>query len=361
MAGITIAQAGDLLTTTLARMPRGQFTNTIKHQYYALCERLFGDGKIRAKGGTRFEKRIRLRENESARGLRLFQSVSRTVVDVMSRLAAEWCHAEGSASWDVRELMMNESDAEDQIIELIETRRQGAYESLANFFEDRGFLTPGSATDDLNPLGVAYWVRPLGTGVTDPIGGHNGTTAVFQDATTSALIGGQDATLAENSRLRNWAATVPTGEITPATMDLIRVACRRTNFRNPAGFRLRENRRVARKRCIYWSQDQADQYARLVNLGPDDRNGNLSPYSGDLPFMDCDTAGASALDNVANSPIYGVNHNHLYVVALKGAWMQEDKPVRDRDQRHVYTMGIDSSYQIFCDNPRAMWVIHTPR
>ena len=360
-SGITIAQAGDLLTTTLARMPRGKFINTIKYQNYALCERFFGDGKIRAKSGTRYEMRTRLRENESARGVRLYQSVSRDVIDVMSRLWAEWCHAEGHASWDSRELLMNEGDSEDQILELIDTRRQGAYESMANFFEERGFFTPMNSSDDLNPLGVAYWVRPLGSAVTDPIGGFNGITAVYQDGTTTTTIGGQDANLLDNARLRNWAATIPSGEITPGVMDLIRVGMRRTNFRNPTGFKLRENSGAKRKRCIYWSQDQADQYTRLVNLGPDDREGNLSPFSGDLPFMDADTCGAPILDNVANSPIYGINHNHLYVVTLKGAWMQEDKPVRDRDQRQVWTMGLDCSYQIFCDNPRSQFVIHTPR
>lgn len=359
-AGITVSQAADLLITTLGKMPKGKYTDTFKYQDYPLNRKIANDNVRRASGGTRYEMRVRLRENLSARGVDLYEATPNLRVSVMETMKAEWCHAEAKVHYDVRELMMN-SD-EDRVVEWIETQRSAAYESLANFWEYNGFLTPNNSTDTKNPLGLPFWIRPLGTGVTDTVGGFNGIAASYRVTGTTNSPGGIDASVADNSRWRNWVATCR--GMSPQTLDLMRTALRRVRFTAPPKLPNKGNTDTGSMFCIYFAMQYADEYERIVNAGPDDRGQDANPkYKSDnnLPFRGVDTCAVPVLDDQASLPIYGVNHKHLYMVTLKSQWMTEDKPINDRSQRHVFTVGIDCSAQIVCDNPRSCFTIHLPR
>lgn len=359
-AGITVSQAADLLITTLGKMPKGQYTDTFKYQDYPLNRRIANDNVRRASGGTRYEMRVRLRENLSARGVDLYEATPNLRVSVMDKMTAEWCHAEAKVHYDVRELMMN-SDPE-AVVNWIETQRAAAFESLANFWEYEGFLTPLNSTDTKRPLGLPFWIRTLGTGVTDTVGGFNGITALYRNSGSTSSPGGIDASVADNNRWRNWVATCR--GMNPQTLDLLRVGLRRVRFNPPPKNSQKGKTDTGSGFCFYWPMQYADEYERLVNAGPDDRRGDANPLkNGDnnLPFRGVDTCAVPVLDDVSYLPIYGVNHRHLYMVTLKSQWMVEDKPINDRSQRHVFTVGIDCSAQIVCDNPRSCMVVHQPR
>lgn len=361
MNGITASSALDLVTTTLNDIPRGSFIQTFAYNSYPICETLFGSGRIAADSGSQgVERRIRLVENESARGTRLYASQSYAQIDTMGTFNENWVMHEAAYTIETAEVARNLGAA--QIVDLVRTRRDACYESVANYFENRGMLPPDSATDDLNPRGLLFHIRPLGTSAIDQVGSFGGTTAVFRDGATTSLVGNRlDATDPKNSRLRNWAATF-NGVVDPLLIRQLRTAINRTGFRPPRNMKLTGGETTNRSKfTIMWSQPLAEQYADYVNSGPDDRNGNASPFYGDLPFGPVDTVGVPILDNISYTPIIGVNLNFTKVVGLKGNWMVEDEPVRSPQQRRVMVMGIDSQYTVVCENPRANFILHTPR
>jgi len=280
-------------------------------------------------------------------------------VQVMAMMAAEWFHHEGKIMYDVRELAMNASD-EERVIEWIKTQQDAEMEEICNYWELNGFLAPTSAGDTRFPLGMKYWIRGLGSGVTDIRGGFNGTTAVFRNGSTSSVVGNIDAAIPANERWRNWAFTHG-GSLNMQTLRSMTTAMKRTRFAPPPGMKGSTNTSGKSKLRVYWNQQFSEDYEEIVNRGPDDRNGNASPFSGDLMYRDVQTVATPALDSEADAPILGVNHNHLYVITLQNMWMQKDKPINDVDQRHVFTQGIDSSGQIVCDNPRSCWIGHAVR
>ncbi|MCE2654761.1 MAG: hypothetical protein LW650_15380 [Planctomycetaceae bacterium] len=360
MNGITSAQALDLVATTLNNIPRGSFTQTFALNSYPVCELLFGGGRITADSGSRGrEKRIRLAENESARGTRMYATQSYAQVDTMGTLFEPWVMHEAHYIIDKSEVARNRGAA--QIVDLVQTRRDACYESIANYFENRGLLPPDNAADDLNPKGLLFHCRPLAAGQVDPVGGFNGINAVFRDGLTTSLVGGIDASIPANSRLRNWAAT-HNGAIDPQLIRQLRTAVNRVGWRPPKNMKLTGGDTTQRQQfAILWSQPFAEAYADMVNAGPDDRNGNASPFFGDLPFGPVTTYAVPALDSLAYQPICGVNMAFTKLVALRGEWMLEDEPVRGDGQRRVMKMGVDSQYCIMSENPRANFILHAPR
>ncbi len=362
MNGISAAAALDLVATTLNEIPRGSFTQTLALNAYPVCDRIFGSsGRITADGGqSGREWRIRLTENESARGTRLYATQTYNQVDVMATLVEPWYMHEASYLIETAEVARNRGAA--RIVKLVKTRRDACYESIANFFERRGLLCPDSASDDLNPRGLLFHCRGLAAGQVDPVGGFNGTTAIYRDGTTTSLVGGLDATIAKNARLRNWAFT-HNGAMDPGLLRQLRTAIMRVGFRPPRSMKLDgPNTVVDRSRfTIFWQQAIGEAYSDLVNTGPDDRNGNASPFWGDLPFGPVETVSTPALDNESNVPILGVNHNTTRVCVMSGQWLVEDEPIRSPTQRRLLVNGIDSQYTITNDNPRVNFIGHTPR
>lgn len=358
MNGITTATALDLATTTLNELGRGSFTSTLRYQSYPLAERLFGRRLKNITGGaTGAERRIRLRENETARGTRMYATKTYRQTDLMATLLFPWVRTTADYVTEVSEMRRNKGGA--RIVDLIKTRREGAYESLANYFETRGFTTPDTPTDDLNPMGLLGHIVPLATGQVDPVGGFNGVTTTFGDGQTSTLIGGLDRNIAANSRLRNWAFSHD-GAITPALIRQLRTAIARVGFRAPSGWKLGTGADTTQQRSsmftIFWNQILADAYADYVNNGPDDRNGNASPFFGDLPFGPVDTVGTPALDGVARSPILGVNFGQIEVAVCDGAWMVENEPMVHPEQHTTLLYNIDCEFTIRNHNPRAHFV-----
>jgi hypothetical protein len=361
MNGISASQALDLIRTTLNDIPRGKFTQTFALNSYPVCEALFGSGRISSSGGARGrDRQIRLADNESARGTRLYASQAYTQVDVMGTLFEPWIMHEASYVIETGEIHRNAGGA--RIVDLVKTKRDACYESIANYFERRGILPPDNQADDLNPKGLLFHLRPLGANVVDPVGGFNGTTAIYGDGSTTTLVGTNlDATQTRNNRLRNWVATHG-GQVDPLLIRQMRTAVNRVGFKPPKNMKLSGGDTTSTAMfSIMWSELLSEQYADLVNAGPDDRNGNASPFWGDLPFGPVSTKAVPVLNSISYNPIMGVNLNETKCVALEGQWLVEDEPVRSATQRRVIVNGIDTQYTITCDNPRANFLLHTPR
>jgi hypothetical protein len=72
---------------------------------------------------------------------------------------------------------------------------------LAELIEERGWLTPTSATDKLYPYGIPYYINFLDNGSTT--GGFNGKTVRYTNGTTGTIVAGIDGPWSR--KWRNYA------------------------------------------------------------------------------------------------------------------------------------------------------------
>jgi len=358
---INTTTAMDLVKTTLDNLETQDYSETFAYQRYAVCEGLFQSNRVPVSGGaTGRQRRVRLGTEENARGTRLFATGALTVGNVMQTMYEPWVMFEAGMAYEVTEIARNRGAA--QIVDLVKTRRSAMWEDICNYFERRGMLGPDSSTDDLNPKGLLFHCRMLNTGVSDPSGGFNGTYGIFQDGTSTQTVAGLDSSNTDFGRLRNWAWT-HSGTLDAATLRQLRVAINRVNWRPPkmgkyAGKAKETDYKQFR---VYWPQTFGEQYQEIVNAGPDDREGNFSPFWGDLPYGPVETVSTPVLDGVANYPIIGVDHGFTKVYASAGRWMVENDPLTDPTNHRIFNIWYDCDYLIACDEPRRNFVGHTVR
>lgn len=357
MPGVPANLLLDLLSTTLEKLPSGEFEVALKYQTYPICDQWFRRERRKVMAGKSISLRIQLQTNGSARHVLLYEPTPNNQVDLMSSITADWVYLEGKMHYEAHEVDMNRSPA--KLVDLVKERRIAAYMDMADEIEERAWDVPIDSSDGRHPLGVPYWINFLDTGTEDYDGSFSGKTAIYQDGSTTTTVGGIDGSLAENEKWRNWAANRST-VFDMALIDTLRRGLRRVKFRPPVTVRDMYSGPASTLR-IYSGQDDADEYERLVNAGPDDRNGDLNPFGGVLTFKRIPWIAIPPLDTATYQPIYVLNHRQFFPYVLRNWWMREDEPIRDRSQRHVYTVGIDCAYQFFCTNRRAGgFVIHTP-
>lgn len=357
---INSTTAIDLVKTTLDKLEKKGFTETFKYRRYPVTENLFQSNRLPVDGGaTGVQKRIRLDAIENSQGTRLFATGQLQVKDVTQTMQHSWVMHEAGMAYETEEIARNSGDSE--IVNLVTVRRSAMWEDICNYFERRGLITPDASDDDLNPQGLLMHARMLGLNEEDTVGGFNGTTAVYQDGTTSTLVGGLDASVAKFNRLRNFAFT-HNGVVDGTMLRQLRTAISRVDWRPPTMGQF-ANARAAQVNQLkmYWQQSFSEQYGEIVNAGPDDRDGNASPYWGDLPYGPVDTISTPVLDGVANSPVIGIDHSVCGVVVLRGRWMVKDEPIRDPNNHRVFNVWYDSTYLIRCTDPRRLFCGHTKR
>jgi hypothetical protein len=233
-------------------------------------------------------------------------------------------------------------------IKLLESKRLDGMVSLAELLEERAWASPDSATDDLNPRGLPYWLSKTDTGVADNAGGFNGKTVTYGDASTSTSIGGIDANT--ESRWRSYTANYAT--INSTFTARLRKAFHATQFKSPMTVRDLQQGPLSKYK-IYMGLDNITNYEEAVagknvdNLGSD-----LGKFHGVTTFNRVPIVYAPVLDADADAPIYGVNHSKFFPIVQSGDWMRESEPMKDVEMHNVIVTFIDGSYQFFCTNRR---------
>lgn len=353
--GLTADQIPDLVMSTLPTFhDRRNIEAAFVLQKYYFIDEVFTKDRIKKQSGRSIEWRIVLEGNGTARHSGLYATRDRKKKDVIRTGYQRWVYADAEAYYESHELTMNSGEAE--IANYIQTQYFAAYKDLADELEKKAPLAPNSSDDDENPHGFGWWICMLNSGVTDYVGQFGGITSRYQDATTSTVQGGIDASI--ETMWRNWAANH--NGMNLQTTDTIRRGMVFADFRPPRVVEDIYTGPAAKNRLFSSLAYQVD-YERLVNMGPDDRNGDLSPFKGVLNFRGVMWIGLPSMENLSYNPIYCINFSHFIPVVHSKWWMYEDTPLRDVDQRHVYVQGMDCQYNYFCNNKRQVgFVVHEP-
>lgn len=366
--GVDADKLADLLATTLKDLPKGQFEVMWDSQSYEFCQ-IYQEDKRQIDGGTSIQRNVILDRNGRARYRRLYDTDQPVVDQSQHTIDVPWVQIGTDYSWDVVEILRNKNSTKG-FINLLESRRTERMWDLAELIEERGWLTPTSATDKLYPYGIPYYINFLDDGSTT--GGFNAKTIRFQGGTTGTICAGIDASA--EAKWRNYADVYT--KIDNSLLRKLRSAVRRTRFR-PAPIAIKPGTdAVGSKIKLYANDDVTTELADLAdkrddNSAPSDLAGKmLHNFAGDgtyfnkmpvqyIPQLDGLTvAGGSGTANTAD-PIYCVDWSKLQPFVHDGYWMEESKPMVDRGQHTTFTVFLDGSHNNLCINRRtAGFVLH---
>lgn len=352
MPGISNANLIDLQRTTLENLPNLEFETALKFQRYIAVNQWFTRDRRESDSGTSIERNVVLDPRGNAKHVRLFQKEAINQPELHSKVTAPWVQVRSNYLIERRETLRNRAPA--RYINLLQSRRRAAVVDLANEIEAKVALAPQSASDDINPRGLKYWLSKLNTGVTSE-GDFLGETIRFGDGSTTNDKGGINA--ANNDNWKNYAATYDA--VDADLLRRMRRAIHATSFQPP---QLNEAPTVADQQFqIYMPLSVIVDYEDLLyrqndNLGPDG-----GAFLGSAVFRRIPTNHMPSLNDDPDEPIFGVNHSHFFPFVQDGDWMRESDPMEDVELPDVFVTYTTGSYQIFCNNVRqAGFVLHKP-
>jgi len=363
--GVKNSDLVDLIETTLPHLPKQYFEVTWTNQNYEAC-RIYQQDRMEIDGGTSIKRKLMLNPTGNARYRRLFDTDEPAVGDVMYEIDVPWTQIGTNYSWDKLEILRNKNSAKG-FIRLLETRRIDGLWSLADLIEDRFWKAPDSATDDLNPYGVPYYLNYLDDDATTA--GFNGQTVRFENGTTSTVVAGLDGNA--QPKWKNYAATYT--KIDNSFLRTFRTAVLKTNFKVPNFINDPSQVRGGKKR-VYTDADNAVLLQELADAKDDNHRGkdvlgNIRMDEGGLVFINrLPVLYISQLDGITEpvqstetKPFYCVDFEKFVPYVQDGYWMEESEPMTDRGQHTTFTIFLDGSHNNLCTNRRtAGFVIHRP-
>lgn len=363
--GVKNADLVDLIETTLPDLPNQNFEVTWTNQNYEAC-RIYQQDRMEIDGGTSIKRKLMLNPTGNARYRRLFDTDEPAVGDVMYEIDVPWTQIGTHYSWDKVEILRNKNSAKG-FIRLLETRRIDGLWSLADLIEDRFWKAPDSATDDLNPYGVPYYLNMLDDDST--AAGFSGKTIRYEGGTTGTVCAGLDANV--EIKWKNYAGTYT--KVDNSLLRTFRQAFILTKFKAPTILNDPSSPYNASKR-IYCDSDMAIDLQDLADAKDDNHSGkdvlgNLRMDDGGLVYINrLPVVYISQLDGVtdpvqssATNPLYCIDFTKFIPYVQDGFWMEESEPMTDRGQHTTFTIFLDGSHNNLCINRRtAGFVIHKP-
>jgi hypothetical protein len=354
--GVSNADLLDLTRTTLENLPDQEFEVALDFQRYHVCNQWFRGDRTEVDSGTSIKRNIILDTSGNAKFVRLYQKTAIGVTDVQQHITAPWVQAQTHWSIERREALRNRAPA--RFVRLIQSRRVDATVDLADLLERRAWSAPQSATDDLNPRGVPYWISFRDDGSSGE--GFDGDTIRYAGGTSSSTDkGGINPSDAANAKWKNWAATYTS--VNADFVQKMRKAFHATHFESPLLAKDLEAGPASMYR-LYMNLDTLTMYEDLATKQNDNLGRDVDPFHGITVFKKVPIHFTPQLDGFsvtggsggANTPdpVYGINHAKFIPFVLEGDWMRESDPMMDVELHNVITTFVDSSFQFMCLNVR---------
>lgn len=349
----------DLIAVTLNNLPNQTFEVGWDNQDYEFC-RIYQQERMVIDGGPQIERKVMLDHSGNARYRRPYDTDQPTVGDVMHTIKVGWTQVGSNYSWDKFEILQNKNSARG-FISLMKIRRLDGLWALADLIEERAWLTPTNATDDLYPNGVPYYFNVKNAaGSVNTTSGFVGATIDYQDATTGTVCGGIDAST--ETKWRNYAALYT--KVDNSMMRAFRTAFIYTKFKPPIFVNDPSDKRTAQKR-IYTDFDTVVKLQEFVDQRDDNHKGNEA--LGNITMDDAGLVrinrlpviGISQLNGVAYTPLYCIDFAKFVPYVHDGYWMEESEPMTSRDQHTTFSVFLDGAHNNLLINRRtAGFVMH---
>jgi len=354
---VTNTQLLDLVATTLKDLPKGEYETMWDLQNYEYAK-IYNEKRRQIDGGTSIERNVVLDKTGRARYTRPYATEDPSVQSIQKKINVPWTQFRGDMSWDKLEILRNRNSTKGYI-NLMKSRRNETLWDIVEMFEQRGWLAPQSATDDLNPYGIPYYLNMLDNGATE--GGFNGQTIRYGGGSTGTICSGIDS--AAEQKWRNYADVYT--KVDNALLRKLRTACLSTRFNAPPGVQETGSGDTSNTRKLYAGLDTIVELQDLADKRDDntqvkDLAGRaLAEKEGEISFNRLPVCYVPPLDGVAYNPIYAVDWGKIQPMVQDGYWMVESEPMIDRLQPSVVTVYVDGCHQNLCTNRRqAGFVLH---
>lgn len=279
--------------------------------------------------------------SETARHVGLYDQDSILIEPLLSKLEIGWVHLTNHYGFERRELLYN--SGESRIVNMVSARRGACQLGLVALIED-AIWTLRDSSDSLSPNGIPYYIVKNATA-----GFYGGNPTGF-----STCVGIDAST---QTKFRNY-----TGTYTNVTKDdlirAMRKARRLTEFVSPENLKdFRED--VGQKFRIYVNEATIDAFEMLGEAQNDNLGRDLNSMDGRIVFGGNPIVYIPKLDADTSNPVYMINHDTFYPIALRGDWFKETEPVQLTPVQHnVYGVYMDLTYNMLCVDRRRNAVLY---
>jgi hypothetical protein len=343
---LQVTQIGDIVQTTLNELGRLKFTDIASDlRRHIALKRLLKTNKVAFGGGKAIQWDLITDNNGSARFNGLYDSDNVNVRDVMIQGSIDWRHFTFNFAFDNIETLVNSGPA--QIVELIKTRRIGAFASAVELLEARFWQLP-AAGDTLNPHGVPYWIVKSATAATTA--NNNG----FNGGAPSGYTTVAGISPTDYPRWRNYADAYT--EV--SKVDLVRKLRRAmvmTNFELVVDEIPDFN--TGDDYGMYTTYDVVSGMEELLESQNENLGTDIASMDGKVTFRRVPMTDVPVLQADTTNPVYGINWGEFKTAGLKGRWLKETHLPIQPGQRNVSATHYDTSANFFTRNRRRHFVI----
>jgi len=209
---------------------------------------------------------------------------------------------------------------------------------------------PTSSSDTDNPYGVPSW---LGLGTTSSTGGFTGYYGCYNDGSTPGAVFNKGGISSSSTSNADWASYFADhdGNIDDSLLTILDEANLRLNFQPPVvpeklpmervTFATYTNKSVITKlNAFYAKADDNMGYHPHAHYG--------TPSFNRIPMVYCGPLDTANVSVYGTDPIFGVNHNVLYPVILRGFNFKISKRP-DSNRHNVMSLFMDLVYQVWCN------------
>lgn len=339
----TVADILDLVNSTLDDLGPVAFEQIAQNLTdYEIMGRLLKEERVLIQSGKGFERRVMLSHSGAARHVEMFATDNTAIIDVLELLNVPWRHAMSDYTIERRENLMNKSPAE--LVNLLTVRRTDAMISLTETLETAGWTKPVDSSDRIEPFGIPYWI------VKNSSEGFNGgNPSGFSDT------GGINT-----SNFANWA-NYTSQYVSVTKTDLLfrmRRAHMRTGFKSPVDIKDLRTGKGERFR-IYLNLETLLSIESLAEFQNDQLGADVASMDGRTVFKKNPLVYVPELDSDATDPVYMIDTNTLYIIALAGDILQESGMQRVPNSHNTMQNFIDLTYNFVCIDRRRNAVIAT--
>lgn len=340
----TVADILDLVNSTLDDLGPVAFEQIAQNLTdYEIMGRLLKEDRVLIQSGKGFERRVMLSQSGAARHVEMFATDNTSIIDVLELLNVPWRHAMTDYTIERRENLMNKTPAE--LVNLLTVRRTDAMISLTEVLETAGWASPVDSSDRIEPFGIPHWV------VKNSSEGFNGGNP----SGFSAGAGGISTTA-----FPKWA-NYTAQYVSVTKTDLIfrmRRAHMSTNFKSPVDIKDLRTGKGERFR-IYLNLETLLSIESLAEFQNDQLGADVASMDGRTVFKKNPLVYVPQLDADATDPVYMIDTNTLYIIALAGDILQESGMQRVPNSHNTMQNFIDLTYNFVCIDRRRNAVLST--
>lgn len=352
MDGIDISVMTDLLRATDPVINKDNIAMTYATKRFELFNNFFGE-YAREGAGDSVKDFVTLKDTGNAQHVQLFQPDKHSIVNTDDEATTNWSYFKTSIDYNRVTVGQNMHNPR-RLYKMFESKLKNMWREAAEEIQSKICLTPLSASDKVNPHGLAGW---LSMGTDDSAGDWTGYSGRYHDGSgTTYNIGGIASSSSSNARWASYYADHK-GNLTDYLLQLLFIATTELDFIPPVipGHGKVGDGYDSGNFKYYTNRNVLTNLETILRKSDDRIGSDLGKYAHRLVYRGVPFVYVSELNTArptlyGTDPIFGVNHDHIYVTTLTGDKFYFEPPrIRDNDM-NVFTRGCSLTYAISSDN-----------